>query len=164
MLQESCQDPEEIGIMGGNVDPYLYVKKRVKGIVHVDLCIDDNLMIGDVEAINNAIAAIKENRLVLKFVECIQDYLSCEVKFLEDKKRAWLRQSHLIKNLVKKFGKQTKNICSQKTTGMFKFLIVRPVVESKKISTDDQHEYWSCLGMLLYLVKLLQPDIANTTR
>ena len=36
--------------------------------------------------------------------------------------------------------------------------------ESKKISTDYQWEYQSGVGMLLYLVKHSQLDIANATR
>ena len=60
-------------------------------------------MIWNIEAIEDTIAALKENGLVLKILEGIQDYQSCEVKFSTDKKRAWLGQPHLIKNLVKKF-------------------------------------------------------------
>ena len=47
---------------------------------------------------------------------------------------------------------------------MPKFLIVRPVIESEKISEEDQKEYWSGVGMLLYLVKHSRPYIANMTR
>ena len=72
-----------------------------KSIVYVSLCVDDNLMVGDVETIDEAISALKENGLVLKIIEALLDYLSCEVKFSKDRKRAWLGQSHHIKNLVK---------------------------------------------------------------
>ena len=58
-------------------------------------------MIGNVEAIDGAITSLKENRLVLKIVEGLQDYLSCKIKFSMDKKRAWLGQPHLIENLIK---------------------------------------------------------------
>ena len=67
-------------------------------------------MIGDVKAINKATTALKENGLVLKIMEGLQDYLSCKVKFLMDKKRAWLVQPHTIVNLVKKFGNHVENI------------------------------------------------------
>ena len=50
-------------------------------------------MIGDVTAINGTITALKENRLLLKIVKGLQDYLSCKVKFSRDKKRAWLGQT-----------------------------------------------------------------------
>ena len=89
------------GFVGGSIDPCLYVKKSTKGIVHVDLYIDDNLMIGDIAAIDGAIEALKNKGLVLKIMEGLQDYLSCKIKFFEDKKLAWLGQPRLIKNLEK---------------------------------------------------------------
>ena len=36
--------------------------------------------------------------------------------------------------------------------------------ENKKISTKDQRDYGLGVGMLLYLVKHLHPNLANTTR
>ena len=105
------------GFVGGNLDQSLYVKSE-NGMVYVALHIDNNLMIGDIKAINGFNA---ENRLVLKIMEGLQDYLSCEVKFSIDRKRAWLGQPHLIKNLVKKFDDHVKNIYTHKTPGMPKF-------------------------------------------
>ena len=58
-------------------------------------------MVGGVEAIDDAISSLKENELVLKIMEGLQDYLSCKIKFSKDKKRAWLGQPHLIKNWKK---------------------------------------------------------------
>ena len=40
---------------GGNVDQCLYTKKIVKGIVYVDLYIDDNIIVGNPEVIDEAI-------------------------------------------------------------------------------------------------------------
>ena len=59
---------------------------------------------------DDTIAALKENGLVLTVVEGLQDYLSFKVKFLTDKKSAWLGQPHLIKKLVKKFGDHVEDI------------------------------------------------------
>ena len=64
----------------------------------------------------------------------------------------------------KKFGKLVKIVCSHKTPGMPKFLVVRPTEESKKIFMEDQWEYQLNIGMLLYLVKCLHPDLSNFTR
>ena len=54
----------------------------------MQLYVDDNLMIRDVEAMNKTIRALKENGLVLKVMKELQNYLSCDVKFSKDKKRA----------------------------------------------------------------------------
>ena len=52
---------KKLGFIGGNVDPCLHVKKSEKGVACVALYIVDNLMVGDIEAIDEAIADIKKN-------------------------------------------------------------------------------------------------------
>ena len=42
-------------------------------------------------------------------------------------------------------------------------LIIRLMVESRKISAEDKKESWLDIGMLLFLVKHSSPDIANAT-
>ena len=91
------------GFKGGSIDPCLYVKRSMNSSVYVALYVDNNLMIGDKAAIDDAIMALENKGLVLKVVEGLQDYLSCEIKISENKKRAWLGQPHLIKNLKSKF-------------------------------------------------------------
>ena len=68
------------------------------------------------------------------------------------KERARLGQPQFIENLVKKCGKQVKNVHSHKTPGVPKFLIVRPMIKSD-ISAEDKNEYQLGMGMLMYLVK-----------
>ena len=51
---------KNLGLFRGNVDPCLYVKKCEKGIVYVALYTGNMMMLGGVEAINEAIRAIKE--------------------------------------------------------------------------------------------------------
>ena len=102
-------------------------KKCAKGTDYVAFYVDDNLMVGNVKATEDAITTLKNNELVLKVMQRLQDYLSCK-KISEDKKRAWLGQPHLIKNLEKKFGKCIQEFWSDKTPFMPKFLIARPTV------------------------------------
>ena len=66
--------------------------------------------------------------------------------------------------MEKKIGKHMQDVWSHKTSGMPKFLIMRLMIKSEKISAKDQQEYWLGVGMLLYLVKHACPDIAKTTR
>ena len=69
-------------------------------------------MVGDIKAIDDAISALKNIGLVLKVMEELQDYSSCEIKFVENKKWTWLEQLHLIKNKEKKFGKCIQHVWS----------------------------------------------------
>ena len=66
--------------------------------------------------------------------------------------------------MVRKFGKCVHDVLSHKTPGIPKFLIIRPTVKSKKISAEDQWDYWPRVGILLYLVKHSCPNLANATR
>ena len=54
------------GFVGGSIDPCLYVKKSTKGIVYLALYVDDNLMIGNITTIDDAIEALKSKGLALK--------------------------------------------------------------------------------------------------
>ena len=142
---------KNLGFLEDNVNPCLYVKKSVKSIVYTAFYIYDNLMVGEVKAVDDAISVL-------------QDYLSCELQFSKNEKRTLLGQPHLIKiwkrNLVsmcRMFGVIKRQEC-------LNFLLVWPVFDNDKISTKDQQEYLLDVGMLLYLVKHPQPVLANVTR
>ncbi len=69
-------------------------------------------MVGHPKAIDDAIEGMKKHGLILKVKDELNDYLSCEIKFSADKKKAWLGQSHLISNLegiLENWSKVTKH-------------------------------------------------------
>ena len=70
---------KNLGFVGGNVDPCLYIEKSAKGIVYVALYLDNNFMVGNNEVIDDAIATFKNNGLVLKVMEGLQGYLSAKL-------------------------------------------------------------------------------------
>ena len=53
----------------GSIDPCLYVEKSVKGIVYIALYVDNNLIIGNSAAVDDAISALKNKELVLKIMK-----------------------------------------------------------------------------------------------
>ena len=83
--------------VGGNFGPCLYVKNNAKSVVNVALYVGDNLMVRYVEAIHDVTAAFKENRLVLKIFEGLQDYLSCEINFFIGQKDGLVRTASSYK-------------------------------------------------------------------
>ena len=64
--------------------------------MYIALYIDDNLLIGNPKAIEEAIELLQKNGLILKVEDDLHDYLSCEIKFLDDDKKERLRQPYLI--------------------------------------------------------------------
>ena len=53
---------KKAGFVGGNANPCFHVKKSAKGVVYVALYVDDNFMVGNLEAIDEAIVAILKLR------------------------------------------------------------------------------------------------------
>ena len=130
---------KKIGFEGGDVDPCLYIKETTKfGRVYIALYVDDNLIVGHPEAINEVIEDLRGAGLVLKVEDDLKDYLSCEIDFSEDKKSAWLGQPHLIANLKNSFGDQVKDLREYKTSGTPHKVQVRERDGNKLISNEDQ--------------------------
>lgn len=153
---------KEIGFTGGDMDPCLFWRKSSKGTCYIALYVDDNLLVGDLAAIDEVIELLRSKGFILKVEDKLTDYLSCEIVLSKDRKKAWLGQPHLIANLDKKFGDKVKNLRTYKTPGTPNLNMIRD--KSQTISREDQKLYRSGVGMLLYLVKHSRPDIANPVR
>ena len=154
---------KKIGFKGGNVDPCLMSRHDESGLILIALYVDDCLCCGHEKAIKKLIKEFQENGYTLKIEEDMTDYLSCQILFSKDKKKAWLGQPHLIKNLKTKFGKMVQGLTEYVTPGTPGQGIVRPDTDGE-LSEEDHALYRSGVGMLLYLVKHSRPDIANVTR
>ena len=79
---------KKVSFAESNVDSCLYMNKNTKGRVYVVLYIDNNLMIGNTDAIDEAIEQVKQNWLVLKVLESLQYYPSYEIWFSKDKRNS----------------------------------------------------------------------------
>ena len=62
---------------------------------------EDNFLIVNPETIEEAIELIQKNCLTLKIEWDLHDFLSCEIKILDDKKKVWLAQPYVTENLRK---------------------------------------------------------------
>jgi hypothetical protein len=72
--------------------------------------------------------------------------------------------THLIKNIKTKFSALVEKLQKYQTPGTPGNGVFRPQERAKgntKVLTEDQEMYQSGVGMLLYLVKHLRPNIAN---
>jgi hypothetical protein len=152
---------KRIGFTGGEVEPCSFFRRDEDGIVFIAVYVDYNLIVGSPKAVNKTIDQLKRQGLVLKIEEDLKDYLSCEIRFSKDQRKAWLGQPHLIKNLEKKFGHLVGKLREYKTPGTPNWNAVKTENFSDLISQEQQVLYRSGVGMLLYLVKHSRPDIAN---
>ena len=72
---------KNLGFVGDNVYPCLYMKKSAKGVVFIVLYLDNNLMVREIKAIGDTISALKSDRLTLNIMERLKNYMSCNIKF-----------------------------------------------------------------------------------
>jgi hypothetical protein len=153
-----------LGFTGGYCDPCLLTRKDKYGLIHIAIYVDDIFCCGTNEAIENLIQQLRKNDLTIKIDYDVSDYLSCEIVVSNDKRKIWLGQPHLIKNLRSKFGELVKGLTTYLTPGTPGQGIVRPTERDIKLNTYDHSMYRSGVGLLLFLVKHSRPDIANVTR
>ena len=71
----------KIRFTGGDVDPYLFIKKSSKGIVFIARYVDDNLLVGHPDAIEDAIQQMKKRGIILKIEDDLKEYMSCKIQF-----------------------------------------------------------------------------------
>jgi len=153
----------KLGFRISAADPCLFSHGTAQTIIIICLHVDDGLACGKLQEL---LKFFKELKALLKLTmeESMGDYLSCEVKFNEDKTRAWLGQPHMIKKIETAFGEKVSRLREYLTPGTPGFGVVRPKDDSERISSEMQSEYMSGFGMFLYLVKYSRPDIANAVR
>ena len=58
-------------------------------------------MVGNHKTLDKVARLCQENGLVLKVIDRLQNYLSCEVRFSQDKKKAWQGQPYMFEGWKK---------------------------------------------------------------
>jgi len=144
-------------------DPCLFSRGMAQNIVILCIHVDDGFMVRNGKELQRFFTEVKA-LVKMTTEESLRDYLSCKVKFNQDLTKAWLGQPHMIKKIEKVFGAKVAHLRVYKTPGTPGIGIERPKVDSDMVTAEEQSEYMSGIGMLLYLVKHSRPDIANAVR
>lgn len=153
---------KKLGFEGGYPDPCLLTRQNKSGVVFIAIWVDDSLLVGHHNAIDEVISDLKSEGFTLKVEGSLQDYLSCEIKIDKEQKMGWIHQPHLLDKLEKKFGEDVKNLQRYRTPGTPGLAILRD--SNSRVDEEKHRIYRSGVGMLLYLVKYSRPDIANAVR
>ena len=152
------------GFQQSAADPCLLIRRDGKGTVMISLYVDDCFVIGDKEALEEFKRIINKLPITVTYTDGLKDYLSCEIVFSDDRKKAWLGQPHLIKKLEATFGEDVSKLQRYKTPGTPGGRLLKPSERDSTLDESRQSRYRSGVGLLLYLVKWSRPDIANATR
>ena len=94
---------ESFGFTVSPADPCMLFKENELGICIIIMYVDDMLIIGKKEQVQDFASKIqKEFSVEIKYN--LADYLSCEFHMNKERTRGWLGQPSIIKSLEQKFG------------------------------------------------------------
>ena len=144
-------------------DPCMLFKENELGICIIIMYVDDMLIIGKKEQIQEFTIKIQKEFSV-KIQHNLADYLGCEFHMNKVKTRGWLGQPCIIKSLEQQFGERAIKKRLSLTPGTPTFTARRLENPENKVSPEEHETYRSGVGTLLYLTKHSRPDICNPVR
>jgi Reverse transcriptase (RNA-dependent DNA polymerase) len=155
---------KSMGFTENKSDPCFLSKWIDNNVVMIGIYVDDCLVVGKEELIQEVIEGMKASGFNLKIEISLKDYLSCCNIADLDSKSIIILQPHLINNLEAKFGHEVCNKRFYKTPGTPRFKVVCPVDDDDIIDAALQGRYRSIVGIILYLTKYSCPDLCNVVR
>ena len=144
-------------------DPCMLFKENELGICIIIMYVDDMLIIGKKEQIEDFASKIQKVFSV-KIQHNLADYLGCEFHMNKERTRGWLGQPSIIKSLEQKFEERAMKERLSLTPGTPRFTARRIENPEDKVNPEDHEIYRSGVGTLLYLTKHSRPDICNPVR
>ena len=154
---------ESFGFKVSPADPCLLFKENELGICIIIMYVDDMLIIGRKEQIEDFANKIQEVFSV-KIQHNLTDYLGCEFHMNKEGTKGWLGQPSIIKSLEQKFGERAMKERFSLTPGTPRFTARRLENPEDKVNPKEHEIYRSGVGTLLYLTKHSRPDICNPVR
>ena len=154
---------EPFGFTVSPADPCMLIKENNLGICIIIMYVDDMLVVGEKEQIQEFTTMIQKEFSV-KIQHNLADYLGCEFHMNKEKTQGWLGLPSIIKSLEQKFGEKAMKVRLSMTPGTPRFTARRLENEEDKVNAQDHETYRSGVGTLLYLTKHSRPDISNPIR
>ena len=151
----------DLGFQQFENDSCLLKRQTADGQVYLIVYVDDCFVLGDKSAVKQALAGI-ENHFNITRSERIEDFIGCRIE--KGDKAILLSQPDLIKKMVKKFGDKIRNMREYETPAPSGTHIIRCQDEEEKLCDEEQAEFRSGVGSLLYLLKHSRPDLSNCVR
>jgi hypothetical protein len=104
---------KDIGFRQCRSDPCLFYRKDESGVCVVLTCIDGNLCVGNSAALKKVCEQAKQAGLEIMVEDKPNDCPSFEIRFNNDRTKAWIGQPHVIKKIKQVFGEEVskKQVC-----------------------------------------------------
>ena len=154
---------EPFGFTVSPADACLLFKENNLGICIIIMYVDDMLIIGKKEQIEDFASKIQKEFSVT-IQHNLADYLGCEFHMNKERTRGRLGQPSIIKSLEHKFGEKAMKERLSFTPGTPRFIARRLENPEDKVNPEDHETFRSGVGTLLYLTKHSRPDISNPVR
>jgi hypothetical protein len=119
----------------------------------IGIYVDDCLVIGKPNRIDELIFELKKSGFNLKNENNLTDYLSFQLIKYAELKEMLILQPHLINNLEAKFGDEVKCKRVYETSGTPRFKMFYPENDEDIIELNLQSRYHSGVGFIVYLIK-----------
>lgn len=143
-----------------HADPCLLIRITGVGVVLICAYVDDLLIAGDSDAVEEVMNAI-DTHFETRRLGPLDEYIGCTVKKHDDGS-CTLLQPDMVKKIVKEFGAEAATMRNTETP--MGSPVIRPDENDDLLNKEDQTRYRSGVGMLLYLVKHSRPDLNNAVR
>ena len=111
---------EPFGFTVSPADPCMLFKENNLGICILIMYVDDMLVIGKKEQIQE-FATMIQKEFSVKIQHNLVDYLGCEFHMNKEKTQGWLGQPSIIKGLEQKFGETAMKVRLSMTPGTPRF-------------------------------------------
>ena len=154
---------ESFGFQVSPADPCMLYKQNELGICIIIMYVDDMLIIGRKEQIQEFTNKIQKEFSV-KIQHNLADYLGCEFHMNKVKTRGWLGQPSIIKSLEQKFEDRAMKERLSLTPGTPRLTARRLENLEDKVSPEEHETYRSGVGTLLYFTKHRRRDICDPER
>ena len=154
---------EPFGFTVSPADPCMLFKENNLGICIIIMYVDDMLIIGKKEQIQE-FATMIQKEFSVKIQHNLVDYLGCEFHMNKEKTRGWLGQPSIIRSIEQKFDERAMRERLSMTLGTPRFTARRPENKEDKVNAEDHETHRSGVGTLLYLTKHSRPDFSNPVR
>jgi len=142
-------------------DSCLLKRIDATGKVFLIIYVDDCFVVGDKAAVKKALAEIQGIFNITRS-ENIEDFIGCNIK--REGNKILLSQPDLIKKMIEKFENKIENMKEYETPAPASSHIVRCTEEEDGLTEDEQKDFRSGVGSLLYLLKHSRPELSNSVR
>ena len=129
---------EPFGFQISPADPCMLFKENNLGICIIIVYVDDMLIIGKEEQIQDFASKIQKE-VSVKIQHNLADYLGGEFHMNKERTKGWLGQPSIIKSLEQKFGERAMKERLSLTPGTPQFIARRLENPEDKVNPDD-HE------------------------